>query len=271
MKSGVRWLALGAVMVLAGCSGPQDMLTQGEGTSARGLRVAGAAMAGGLPQAALNATRQVLERDPNNVAALIQQAEALGALGQADAAGEAYRRILSRDASPSREQARLARLGLGRSDLSAGRAGPAEATYRELVAANPKDASGHVGLGIALDQQGRHKEAQGAYRTALGLNDAPSTRANLGLSLAMSGDTAGAVDMLRPLASDPSATPRVRHNLAFALAMSGDRAGAERALAPDMPREQVVAALSGFDAFRSPPMQATRASQATQTVTEDVQ
>ena len=253
MRPCVRLLAFGvllpAALSLGGCGGQQDMLTQGEGTASRGLRVAGAALAGGLPQAALNATRSVLERDPNNVQALMQQADALTTMGQADAAAEAYRRILSKDASPSREQARQARLGVGRVDLAAGRAQAAEATYRELIAAAPKEPGGHTGLGIALDLQGRHKDAQEAYRAALALNDTDGVRANLGLSLAMAGDAAGAVAMLRPLAGS-AAGPRVRHNLAFALALSGDRAGAERALAPDMPREQVVAALSGFDAFK---------------------
>ena len=252
MKAGMRVAALGAVVALAACgTRGDDQLTQGEGTSSRGLRVAGAAMAGGLPQAALNATRNVLERDPNNAQALIQQADALVAMGQGEAASEAYRRILSKDVSPSREQARQARLGLGRADLAAGRATAAEATYRELVAADAKNPAGHSGLGIALDLQGKHKDAQASYRSALALRDTDSVRANLGLSLAMAGDAAGAVEMLRPLAADPGATPRIRHNLAFALALSGDRAGAQRALSPDMPPDQVTAALTGFDAFKT--------------------
>ena len=251
MRAGMAFVALGMALFLGACGGHQDFLTQGEGTSSRGIKVAGAALAGGLPQAALNATRNVLERDPHNVQALLQQAEALTAMGRPDAAGEAYKRILSKDASPSRDQSRQARLGVGRAELAAGRAAAAEATYRELVAASPKEAAAHSGLGIALDLQGRHADAQQAYRAALAQVESDGTRANLGLSLAMAGDAAGAIQILRPLATDPSASPRIRHNLAFALALSGDRQGAERALLPDMPKEQVVAALSGFDAFRT--------------------
>lgn len=251
MKSSIAVLALGMALSLGACANRVEPFLQGEGTSSRGIRVANAALAGGLPEAALNATRTVLERDPNNVDALIKQADALNALGRADAAGEAYRRILSKEASPTREQARMARLGVGRADLAAGRAAAAEATYRALVATAPNEAAGHSGLGIALDLQGRHKEAQAEHRLALAQDASDATRANLGLSLAMGGSAQEAVEMLRPLAADPSASPRLRHNLAFAMALAGDRGGAARTLAPDLPREQVVAALSGFDAFRT--------------------
>ena len=252
MKSGVAFMAVAVALSVGACGNRTDQLMLGEGTAARSIRVAGAALAGGLPQAALNATRAALERDPDNVQALMQQADALTSMGRMDAAAEAYKRVLSREASPTREQARQARLGVGRAELAAGRAVEAEATYRELLAIAPKEAAGHSGLGIALDLQGRHADAQAAYRVALAQTDSDATRANLGLSLAMAGDAAGAVALLRPLAADPAASPRVRHNLAFALAQSGDRTGAERALAVDMPREQVVVALSGFNAFRAP-------------------
>jgi len=250
MTSHAKLTFLGAVLLLGACSGQQDRITQGEGTAPRALRIATAAMAGGLPQAALNATQNVLDRDPGNVEALIQQADALTALGRDDAAAEAYRRVLAKDASPNRAQARLARLGAGRADLAAGRAAEAEAIYAALAASAPEDAVGYNGLAIAYDQQGRHEEAQAAYRKALALADTSATRSNLGLSLAMSGDAAGALELLRPLAETTASSPRIRHNLAFALELAGDRQGARRVLATDMPREQVTAALSGFDAFR---------------------
>ena len=256
MMSHARLLAFGAALLLGACGAQQDRITQGEGTAPRGLRIASAAMAGGLPQAALNATRNVLDRDPGNVEALIQQADALTALGRPDAAAEAYRRILTKDASPNRAQLRLARVGAGRVDLAMGRASEAEAIYAALVAAAPDDPVGHNGLAIAFDQQGRHDEAQVAYRKALNLSDTSATRSNLGLSLVMSGDTSGALELLRPLAGDSASNPRIRHNLAFALELAGDREGAQRALALDMPRDQAMAELVGFGAFRVTPARA---------------
>ncbi len=250
MTSNKALLALGTALLLGACSGPVDRLTQGEGTSARGLRVANAAIAGGLPQAALNATEGVLSRDPSNVAALLTQGEALTAMGQGSAAAEAYRRILSRDASPTREQLHTARLAVGRADLAAGRGKEAEAIYTALAAANSSDPIGYNGLAIALDQQGRHGEAQAAYRKALAIADTAATRSNLGLSLAMSGNVADALAVMRPAVAEASEVPRIRHNLAFALELAGQREEAKRALAVDMPRGEVAAALAGFDAFR---------------------
>ena len=243
-------LALGTALLLGACGGRVDRITEGEGTSARGLRVASAAMAGGLPQAALNATESVLSRDPRNVEALLKQAEVLTTMREDVAAAEAYRRVLSREASPTREQLRTARVGAGRADLAAGRSKEAETTYAALAAADSKDPLGYNGLAIALDQQGRHQEAQAAYRKALAIADTAATRSNLGLSLAMSGNTADALAILRPVAMQSAAIPRIRHNLAFALELAGQRDEAKRTLAADLPRGDVAAALAGFDAFR---------------------
>ena len=253
MLSRAKLLAFGAVLLLGACGAQQDRITMGEGTAPRGLRIASAAMAGGLPQAALNATQGVLDREPGNIEALLQQADALTALGRPDAAAEAYRRVMAKDVSPSRVQLRLARVGAGRVDLVMGRASEAQAIYAALIAAAPDDPVGHNGLAIALDQQGRHDDAQVVYRKALTFADTSATRSNLGLSLVMSGDTVGALELLRPLASDTASNPRIRHNLAFALELAGDREGAQRALAVDMPRDQVLAELVGFSAFRATP------------------
>lgn len=258
MTSHKTLLALGTALLLGACAAPVDRISQGEGTAARGLRVANAAMTGGLPQAALNATEGVLSRDPANVEALLRQAEALTALGRDDAAAEAYRRVLAREASPSRAQARVARIGAGRADLAAGRAKEAEAVYAALVGSNPDDPTGHSGLAIAYDQQERHQEAQAEYRKSLALADTAATRSNLGLSLIMSGNATDALTLLRPLAGDASATPRIRHNLAFALEIAGQRDEAKRVLAADMPRADVGVALAGFDAFRAAPVLASR-------------
>jgi cell division septation protein DedD len=67
--------------------------------------------------------------------------------------------------------------------------------------------------------QGRHTEAQAAYRRALAAAPGMSEAAvNLGLSLALSGDGTQAVGMLRPLATAPEASPLQRADLALAVA-----------------------------------------------------
>ncbi len=103
-------------------------------------------------------------------------------------------------------------------------------------------------LGIARDLQGRHTDAQTAYRSALGVDpDMRAAQVNLALSLAMSGQSRDAVQLLRPLASKPDASPQVRHDMAAVLAMSGSRTEAEQILSKDLPPEQVKQAMDAFD------------------------
>ena len=59
--------------------------------------------------------------------------------------------------------------------------------------------------GLAYDLLGRQAEAQADYRAALGGPDGDEARRRLALSLAISGNRAGALQTLAPLA--PKATP----------------------------------------------------------------
>jgi hypothetical protein len=78
--------------------------------------------------------------------------------------------------------------------------------------------------GLAWDLLGQQSKAQADYRAALNGPDATEARRRLALSLAISGDKAGAMETLAPLAArGDSAAGRVR---AFVLALSGDSRGA---------------------------------------------
>ena len=233
----------------AACSNSTSIVHAGR-DSVRSERFAEAALAGGLPQAALHATRTILERDPNNVQALIQQGDALSALGRYDVAAEAYRRAVSNDPESRSTQARRARLGLGRVTLESGHPAAAESLFRSLTTMFPDDPKGYDGLGIALDLQGKHQEAQAEYKAALERGESDGTRVNLGLSLALAGNTDDALVILRPIAASQDSTPKVRQNLAVALTLAGDDAAAKRVLSQDLPGDQVIAAMSGYHALR---------------------
>ncbi len=108
----------------------------------------------------------------------------------------------------------------------------AEAAFLAASALQPDNVAALSNLGVARDMQKHHAAAQEAYRAALALSpDMADVRVNLGLSLALSGQAEQAVQILRPLASDPGATQLWHADLAVALAQSGDLAGARRALA----------------------------------------
>ncbi len=42
--------------------------------------------------------------------------------------------------------------------------------FREIIRMNPKGAGGHFGLGVALSEGGKRREAEAAYRRAISLN-----------------------------------------------------------------------------------------------------
>lgn len=87
--------------------------------------------------------------------------------------------------------------------------------------------------GLAYDLLGQQAKAQADYRAALGGSDADEARRRLALSLAISGDQAGAIAAIAPLsAKGDSAVPRVR---AFILALTGNSAGAMTAIDAAMP------------------------------------
>ena len=87
--------------------------------------------------------------------------------------------------------------------------------------------------GLAYDMLGQQAKAQADYRAALSGADADEARRRLALSLAISGDRAGALAMIAPLAAKgDSAVPRVR---AFILALAGDPNAAMTAINAAMP------------------------------------
>jgi Flp pilus assembly protein TadD len=90
--------------------------------------------------------------------------------------------------------------------------------------------------GAALDQLGRHEDAQRYYGTALRLApDEPSVLSNLGLSYALSKDLVRAEATLRRAASQAHVDPRVRRNLALVVDLQGRFSGAESVTRTHMP------------------------------------
>jgi len=87
--------------------------------------------------------------------------------------------------------------------------------------------------GLAYDLLGQQANAQADYRAALSGADAEEARRRLALSLAISGDKAGAIAALAPLsASGDAVAARVR---GFVLALTGDPNAAISAINAAMP------------------------------------
>ena len=130
----------------------------------------------------------------------------------------------------------------------------AELLFLEALAREPRDAKALNDLGIARDLQGRHADAQAAYRQALGVApEMQAATANLALSLALTGQAAQGAALLRPLAAGPDAPARLRNDMAVVSELAGDRAGAAEMLGTGLSPEQVRDTLRGYDALALAP------------------
>jgi Flp pilus assembly protein TadD len=229
----IGFLPLLAALGLAACA------AQTPAGTARGsysLHVADAAMASGAPDVALRVADLMLQKDPRNAAALTARGDALYAMNQLGPARSAYRAVVVID-----RHLVAAQIGLGRTLVRSDPRG-AEAAFAAAVAEQPDNAVALNNLGITRDMLGLHDAAQVAYRRALAaapeMNEA---EVNLGLSLAISGRTAEAVNLLRPLSASPDAPQIWRNDAAVAMTLAGDRAGARQVLDGDAAPDARVA------------------------------
>jgi Flp pilus assembly protein TadD len=237
----MRLMLFAALGLLAGCAGgsPDQFATH-----APSLKVGRAALDGGSPQIALQVANQTLQSSPSSVDAYLVQGGALAALGRPDEAEASFRHALALDAGSAEAKLGLGRLMLAKDPRAA------ELLFLDVLSTDARNPAALNDLGIARDLQGRHDDAQAAYRQALGLQ--PTNEAalvNLALSLALSGHAGAARDLLRPLADAADASPRVRHDFAAVSAMAGDRAGAEAAFQNDLSPEDLHDALESYGAL----------------------
>ena len=180
------------------------------------------------PAAALDRHIRVLARSPKDFLALIGAGKAALELGDNHAAVGFFGR--ADEVFPSSP---LPQAGLGAAMVSDGDAYGAMQYFDRARQLGATPAMIGVDRGLAYDLMGRHSDAQADYRAALGGRDADEARRRLALSLAITGNKAGAIETLAPLAArgDMGAS-RAR---ALVLALSGDLEGARRSLDSVMP------------------------------------
>src|SRR6185437_9699557 len=222
----MRGVTIGLLVLLAACSGSGAGGLRG---GQPGVDVAEAAMRGGSPEIALQVAGGILAQQPRNERALIVKGEALTALGRLDEAGSSFTMALQIDPASI-----AAHIGLGRVRLGSD-PGSAEALFLEALQREPRNSVALNDLGIARDLQGHHDGAQMAYRQALAVDpNMAAAQVNMALSMAMSGQSGPAVQLLRPLASNPDASPTLRHVLAAVLTMAGRKDEAPHILSADL-------------------------------------
>jgi Flp pilus assembly protein TadD len=187
--------------------------------------------------------------NPDGLEAKVGLGQVYLAIGASDEAAAQFRDVLAR-----RSNNAAARRGLAAALISMGQPELAEKQADALLQSDATDYRGLNTLGVALDMQGRHAEAQARYRA--GLDIAPDflpLRSNLGLSLAISGDPPSAVAMLTPISTGRGADARVRQNLAFAYAMGGNLENALQVSRADLSEADSQRQLSYFMRLRALP------------------
>ena len=108
-------------------------------------------------------------------------------------------------------------------------------------------ANAYSGLGVALELSGNHAAAQQAFDAGLSVNpDNLNLLSNKALSLALSGESDKAVEILLNIAAKPNAKSQHRQNLALAYVFQGDSERAWQAASIDMTSNKAEQIVAGF-------------------------
>lgn len=178
--------------------------------------------------AALARYVRALASDPQDFGSLIGAGKAALELGDTQAAAGFFAR-----ADEINPKSPLPQAGMGAVSAANGEPKAALPYFKHAQQLGAPLVTIACDRGLAYDLLGQQAQAQADYRLALNGPDADEARRRLALSLAISGDKAGALEALAPLAARGDATvARVR---AFVLALTGDSNGAMTAIDAAMP------------------------------------
>ena len=171
---------------------------------------------------------RTLASDPKDFGALIGAGKAAISIGDPQAAAGFFAR-----ADEVNPRSPLPQAGMGAVSVANGEPRAAMPYFARALKLGAALSQIGCDRGLAYDLLGQQAQAQADYRAALTGADGDEARRRLALSLAISGDKAGALAALSPLmaAGDPSAA-RAR---AFVLALTGDANGAMAAIDAAMP------------------------------------
>lgn len=132
------------------------------------------------------------------------------------------------------------RAALGQAYLRAGRFDSATAAFHDAVALGDTTARTQLGLALAQTAQGNGRQAVAIIDNAR--DGLPAS--DVGLGLALAGDTGRGVGILYDALRGGDNSPKVRQNLAYAYALNGQWREARIMMAQDVPAEQIDARLT---------------------------
>lgn len=173
------------------------------------------------PATTLSENLKALARDPYNVDALLQAGSGALQVGDPNAAFGFFAR--AEELSPSNFRAKI---GLGSALTQMEKPKDALRAFEEAIALGASERDILADRGLAYDLTGDVRRAQKDYIAALKAVGSDEVTRRLALSLGISGDKEAALSRLDPLLRrNDQAAWRAR---AFVLAMNGDNSGAEK-------------------------------------------
>lgn len=140
------------------------------------------------------------------------------------------------------------RASLGQNYLRAGRFASASGAFSDAIALGDGSARTALGLALAKVASGRNREAL----TILENNRSGIPASDLGLAVALAGETGRGVAILSDALRGGDDTPKLRQNLAYAFALNGNWREARTMMAQDVPAEQLDARMTQWVASGHP-------------------
>jgi Flp pilus assembly protein TadD len=209
-------ISAGLMLIMAACTG-LDPHPKGDMYDASVQQADDARRVGNF-DAAIPLYGRALQANPKGIEAKLGLGQSFLSVGASSEAAAQFRDVLA-----SREGNVVARRGLAAALINMGQPTLAEEQINLVLQSDSSDYRALNVLGVVLDMQGRHAEAQANYRRAIQLApDYLAARSNYGLSVAITGPPQEAVAQLAPIATSRGSDARIRQNLAFAYAMAGD-------------------------------------------------
>lgn len=229
LKQSPARFAIAAGLLVSACAPTAHTDAVSGGGSDTMLRIGDAARDAGDIAAAIPIYRRAHALAPLEVPPLLRLARTLDTVGAYREAGNAWKRALMID--PRSFEARL-----GYGETLAALDQPTLALEQFRLARELGSSAGLFnGIGVANDLLGDAAAAQAAYREGLGVERSLRLLNNLGLSLALVGETEEAIAIPEEANTFPGAGRRHRTNLALAYALGGapERAAAIMAVDAD--------------------------------------
>jgi Flp pilus assembly protein TadD len=179
---------------------------------------------------------RLVEAEPDEPAYVLGLARNTRYAGRPDESVRILRRAIAQDRL---DETLDVRLEMARALLASGVNADAAAMVADLRQRAPADPRVQALAGILADREGRHVEAQAAYRAAMAADpDDLRSANNLALSLALTGDLREAIRVQTEVARRPEATLTMRQNLALLYALAGRMDMAEQVTRAILPKEQ---------------------------------